>query len=625
MYVGGFVSVLLVGLSLALDPVTDFSDVVGTLGILSFVSVPFFFLAGLLRTRLARVGAAQLLQETPERQSYEETEAGLRRALNDPRSGCSCATTSAAATSTPAVEPPRFPTNRRTLAVSRLADEGLPLAAVLHDPALREEPELLEDVLAAARLALVKDRSVEALRASERRNRALLDAMPDNMFRIRGDGTYVDFHSNRPDALTLPPDRIIGSRIGEHVTAGDAAARLATIGRVIATGRAETFELETLDRSGQISQREVRMVKSGEDEVLAISRDIADRKRAEEEIVRQRDFLSTVVNTATSIFCVVTPTGEIVRFNEFCIALTGRADDDRARGLLFWDLFAAPEDVEAVRAAFEADVAEHEHEHRWLHVSGERRLVAWSSTPIVDEKGEQRRLIHGTDVTDRRHQEEELRRSRTRIVEAEAAERRRLERNLHDGAQQRLVSLSLAMRLAQGKLAADPAGASEILRERARRAHARARGASGARARDPSRRADRPRACRSARGAVRRARPCRSRSTSCPSSGFPSRSRQRRSTSSPRRWRTSPSTRTRRSPASASRASTGTRSSRSPTTGSAAPTPPAAPGCADWPTASTHSTAAFWSRALRGDGTLIRAVIPYAPQLVSGGTGGIDS
>jgi signal transduction histidine kinase len=41
--------------------------------------------------------------------------------------------------------------------------------------------------------------------------------------------------------------------------------------------------------------------------------------------------------------------------------------------------------------------------------------------------------------------------------------RRRLERNLHDGAQQRLVSLSLALRLAQAKLSADPEGAGDIL------------------------------------------------------------------------------------------------------------------------------------------------------------------
>jgi signal transduction histidine kinase len=57
---------------------------------------------------------------------------------------------------------------------------------------------------------------------------------------------------------------------------------------------------------------------------------------------------------------------------------------------------------------------------------------------------------------------DELQASRARMVEAGDNERRRLERNLHDGAQQRLVSLSLSLRLAQAKLA-DPDAARTIL------------------------------------------------------------------------------------------------------------------------------------------------------------------
>jgi signal transduction histidine kinase len=53
--------------------------------------------------------------------------------------------------------------------------------------------------------------------------------------------------------------------------------------------------------------------------------------------------------------------------------------------------------------------------------------------------------------------------SRQRIVAAGDAERRRLERNLHDGAQQRLVALSLSLRLAQSKLQADPEAANAVL------------------------------------------------------------------------------------------------------------------------------------------------------------------
>ena len=58
---------------------------------------------------------------------------------------------------------------------------------------------------------------------------------------------------------------------------------------------------------------------------------------------------------------------------------------------------------------------------------------------------------------------EQLTASRARIVQAGDAERRRLERNLHDGAQQRLVSLALALRIAQSQLPDDPVAAAELL------------------------------------------------------------------------------------------------------------------------------------------------------------------
>jgi signal transduction histidine kinase len=58
----------------------------------------------------------------------------------------------------------------------------------------------------------------------------------------------------------------------------------------------------------------------------------------------------------------------------------------------------------------------------------------------------------------------ELRESRMRIVQAHDAERRRLERNIHDGAQQHLVALAVKLRLAGNAAGKDPARAAEQLR-----------------------------------------------------------------------------------------------------------------------------------------------------------------
>jgi signal transduction histidine kinase len=62
---------------------------------------------------------------------------------------------------------------------------------------------------------------------------------------------------------------------------------------------------------------------------------------------------------------------------------------------------------------------------------------------------------------------EELRDSRARIVQATDSERRRLERDLHDGAQQRLVALSITLRLARGQVDSDPERAGTLLDEAA--------------------------------------------------------------------------------------------------------------------------------------------------------------
>jgi len=58
---------------------------------------------------------------------------------------------------------------------------------------------------------------------------------------------------------------------------------------------------------------------------------------------------------------------------------------------------------------------------------------------------------------------DQLAASRVRAVGASDAERRRLERNLHDGAQQRLVALSLTLRLAQTRIDSDPGEARRLI------------------------------------------------------------------------------------------------------------------------------------------------------------------
>jgi PAS domain S-box-containing protein len=83
--------------------------------------------------------------------------------------------------------------------------------------------------------------------------------------------------------------------------------------------------------------------------------------------------------------------------------------------------------------------------------------VEIAAAPVRDESGEiVSHMVVFTDISERKQAERELRASRARAVEAGDAERRRIERNLHDGAQQRLVSLSLELGLLEQRFEGDP-------------------------------------------------------------------------------------------------------------------------------------------------------------------------
>ncbi len=192
-----------------------------------------------------------------------------------------------------------------------------------------------------------------------------------------------------------------------------------------------------------------------------------DNERLETELRAQYDFLTTIVDTAPSLLVSLDVEGRIRNLNPATVAASGHGDEEDVRGRYFWDVFIDDDERDAMIERFHEaspDFPPAEYENIFTNARGQRRVIAWRSAPVLDEAGSVIRIVAGgLDVTQRKQQEEELRASRTRLVAAGDEARRQLERNLHDGAQQRLVSLSLALRLAQSKLETNPAETAEIL------------------------------------------------------------------------------------------------------------------------------------------------------------------
>jgi PAS domain S-box-containing protein len=83
----------------------------------------------------------------------------------------------------------------------------------------------------------------------------------------------------------------------------------------------------------------------------------------------------------------------------------------------------------------------------------------------IDVPGDPVFTGHLRDITDRLQAERELRESRVRLVEAADEARRRIERDLHDGAQQQLISVAMTLDTAGRQIEENPVAARELLAE----------------------------------------------------------------------------------------------------------------------------------------------------------------
>lgn len=121
------------------------------------------------------------------------------------------------------------------------------------------------------------------LRESEARARALLQAVPDLMFRLDHEGHYLDYKADLSE-FHDQPGSLIGKKIGDNSPSEFAQLVMKYIEKTLYTGEIQVFEYQ-LPVAQTLQDYEARMVKSGEEEVTTIVRNITERNR-----IRQQQF-----------------------------------------------------------------------------------------------------------------------------------------------------------------------------------------------------------------------------------------------------------------------------------------------------------------------------------------------
>jgi diguanylate cyclase (GGDEF)-like protein/PAS domain S-box-containing protein len=146
---------------------------------------------------------------------------------------------------------------------------------------------------------------------------------------------------------------------------------------------------------------------------LAEARVRSERRRAEERLDAERNFIGAILDTQGALVMVLDTEGRVTRVNRAFEKVTGSSATDLV-GKLFWDLFLLPEAAELERARFGTlKLEDFPRDHETILLARARNSlplrVAWTETALFDRAGKMTHVIWtGIDVTEKKRLEAQL-------------------------------------------------------------------------------------------------------------------------------------------------------------------------------------------------------------------------
>lgn len=214
------------------------------------------------------------------------------------------------------------------------------------------------------------------------------------------------------------------------------------------------------------------------DRLYWVGRDVTERKIAAMTLKRERDFITSVVDTAASLVMVLDRSGKIVQFNRSCERIT-EYEFSEVRNKALWELLEPGESQGRVRDFFDdgGGILPNEIELELCSKSGQVRLIAFSNTILSTTNGLPEFFVTtGIDITTQRAAETALRASEARhkelFLEAEAqrleAEAQKLEADKQRG-EAELQKLEADIQRAEAERQKQEAEAQRLEAERGKR------------------------------------------------------------------------------------------------------------------------------------------------------------
>jgi len=277
-------------------------------------------------------------------------------------------------------------------------------------------------------------KATSGLKASEERNRAILNALPDMMFLQSRDGVYLDYHASRPELLLVPPEQFIGKRMQEVLPPALACKMETCFAQAIETGKTQIIEYELL-LQGAERWFEARIAPCNGTRLLSVVRDVTERRQAEEDLRKSEERFTKMFKASPQPMSLSTlEDGCYIDVNDSFLEMSGyRREEFVGHTSVELEHWESREERERVVNTLKSCGALRNVENKFRVKNGELRVLL-SSVDLVSLGDEQFILRVASDITERKQLEQQLMRSERQfstLVENSPDVISRLDRDLH--------------------------------------------------------------------------------------------------------------------------------------------------------------------------------------------------
>ncbi|GEM47268.1 GGDEF domain-containing protein [Deinococcus cellulosilyticus] len=255
-----------------------------------------------------------------------------------------------------------------------------------------------------------KEKSIRAFETSEARNRAILEALPDIVFRLSPEGMILDVSIGEQANWPSRPEALLRKRIHEMLTSKSIDQTMQAISWARSGYGMQTYEMEFRHPAHGLRTFESRVVSLNEDSVIMFLRDVTVRMQSEKDLRESHERFEIVSRVTSDVMWEWNLQTDTLWWNDNFSVVFGHRE--APAHVDHWENLVHPEDREEVRRSLRFAIAGSgpiwSQQYRMRKADGSYADVYDRGVVLRDPQGNPARMIGATmDISEQKRVEQE--------------------------------------------------------------------------------------------------------------------------------------------------------------------------------------------------------------------------